>query len=504
MSLIKNNKNNEYQIRLEKLIKLKKNGFLFPNNFTTNSNAYDIHLKYNHLSKEKLLAIKQTVKIAGRIIQRRIIGKATFITLQDQNHTIQLYIKKNFLSHSHAYEKNIKELDLGDILAVEGIIFKTNTNQLTINCINTTLLTKSLRSLPNKFHGLTNQELRYRLRYLDLIINHDVKKIFKIRSQIIMIIRNFMNDNQFLEVETPMMQTIPGGANARPFVTFHNTLNEKMYLRIAPELYLKRLIIGGFHKIFEINKNFRNEGISSKHNPEFTMMEIYIAYENYQYMMQFIKKILMFISKTINNSYILKYKNYIFDFSKKYERLTMKEAITKYVPNVKCSDLNNIHGVTKIARELKIKYEANWTIGKITHCIFEKYVEKNLIEPTFITEYPIDISPLSRRNNINQHIADRFEFFLGGCEIANGFSELNDSEDQKKRFKEQLYQKNLGDEEAMFYDKDYIIALEHGLPPTAGLGIGIDRLIMMFTNQSSIKDVILFPTMRVNKQKNYI
>ncbi|CAL4324160.1 Lysine--tRNA ligase [Buchnera aphidicola (Eriosoma grossulariae)] len=496
-----NNNKNEYHTRLNKLIEIKKNGFLFPNTFKPNYSYKDIYLKYSHMNKEELKKINITVKIAGRIIQRRIIGKATFINLYNENEIIQIYIKSNNLLNPDNYFIYIQEWDLGDILGITGKIFKTNTGQLSINCINIELLTKSLRSLPNKFHGLIDQELRYRLRYLDLIMNQNVKNIFTTRSNIIKNIRNFMHNNHFIEVETPILQTIPGGASARPFITFHNTLNKNMYLRIAPELYLKRLIVGGFQKIFEINKNFRNEGMSTKHNPEFTMMEVYIAYADYKDMMKLIQNLLKKINHEINQNHITKYKNHIFDFSKNYEELTMKESIIKYVPNIKKEDLYDINKITKIMNKLKIKYDINWKIGKLINEIFEKYVEKNLIQPTFITEYPIEVSPLSRRNNLDKNIADRFEFFIGGYEIANGFSELNDSEDQKIRFNKQLIKQQAGDQEAMFYDKEYITALEHGLPPTAGLGIGIDRLIMILTNQNSIRDVILFPTMKTNQQK---
>ncbi|CAL4324294.1 Lysine--tRNA ligase [Buchnera aphidicola (Eriosoma lanigerum)] len=501
MSFKNNLNNNEYCTRLKKLNSIKKQGFIFPNNFKPNYNSNEIYLKYNFMTKEELKKINITFKIAGRILQKRIIGKATFINLKDQNQIIQIYIKEHNLINLNKYKTKIKELDLGDILGVEGTIFKTNTGELSINCKQIQLLTKAIRSLPSKFHGLTNQELRYRLRYIDLIINPCTKQIFQTRSTIIMIIRQFMNKNQFLEVETPIIQSIPGGATARPFITFHNTLDKNMYLRIAPELYLKRLIIGGFQKIFEINKNFRNEGISSKHNPEFTMMEIYIAYADYKDMMKLIKKLLITINKKINNNKKIQYQEHIFDLSKEYEELTMQEAILKYVPDIKLSDLNNIKKINNILNTLNIKYEKHWGIGKLTSIIFEKCVEKKLIQPTFITEYPIEISPLSKRNDLNNNVAERFEFFIGGYEIANGFSELNDSEDQKERFKEQIKQQKLGDDEAMFYDEEYICALEHGLPPSAGLGIGIDRLIMIFTNQTSIRDVILFPTMKIKEKK---
>ncbi|QJC28156.1 lysine--tRNA ligase [Enterobacteriaceae endosymbiont of Plateumaris braccata] len=486
--------NNEREARIKKLIKLRKNNNAFPNNFKINVTSDILYKKYNNINS--ILDKKLVFYIAGRIINFRIMGKASFIKIKDETGYIQIYLSTDSLSIKK-YQNIIKQLDLGDIIGIIGNIFKTKTGVLSIYSNKCYLLTKSIRPLPNKFHGLNNQEIKYRKRYLDLIVNDKSKKIFEIRSKIIFIIRNFMNKKNFIEVETPIMQIIPGGATAKPFITHHNTLNCDMYLRIAPELYLKRLIIGGFNKIFEINRNFRNEGISTQHNPEFTMMELYIAYANYTDLMIFFEKMLFYIGKKILNSNKLLFNNNEFDLSKPFNKLTMKESIVYHYPNIDYNHLNNFNKLIEISNMLKVKINYNWSIGKIISSIFEEKIINKLISPTFITEYPTEISPLARRNELDESITDRFEFFICGMEIANGFSELNDPEDQKIRFEQQMIRKNEEDNiQDQFYDKDYIEALEYGLPPTAGLGIGIDRLVMLFTNSTSIKDVILFPTLR--------
>ncbi|CAL4043401.1 Lysine--tRNA ligase [Buchnera aphidicola (Tetraneura ulmi)] len=500
---LKKNKKNEYKNRLEKLNKMKKKGFSFPNKFKPNYTAEKILKKFSQFNKEDLQKLKIKIKIAGRILQKRIIGKATFLSIQDNLHEIQIYVRQNDDFHHKKYKSFIKNTDIGDIISVEGKLFRTKTNQLSIYCNKVNILTKSLRSLPEKYHGLSDPEICFRKRYLDLITNEKSKKKFIIRSKIISEIRKFMNHHQFLEVETPMLHTIPGGATARPFMTYHNTYHTSMYLRISPELYLKQLIIGGFTKIFEINRNFRNEGMSFKHNPEFTMLELYMAYANYKDMMNILKKLLQNISNKVFGTKVIKYQNQEFDLSKPYNQLTMKESILKYVPSIKKLDLKNFDKLIEKSKKLGIKINKNWKIGELINEIFEKIIEKKLIPPTFITQYPIEVSPLSRRNDKKKKMADRFEFFLGGFEIANGFSELNDPEDQKKRFLEQSKLKKIGYKQVMNYDSNYITALEHGLPPTAGIGIGIDRLIMFFTNQKNIKDIILFPTMR-SSNKNII
>ncbi len=357
-------------------------------------------------------------------------------------------------------------------------------------------MTKALRPLPDKFHGLADQETRYRQRYLDLIANDESRHTFKVRSQVMSGIRSFMVEKGFMEVETPMMQVIPGGASARPFVTHHNALDIDMYLRIAPELYLKRLVVGGFERVFEINRNFRNEGVSPRHNPEFTMMELYMAYADYKDLIVLTEELFRTLTETILGSSVVQYGEQTFDFGKPFAKLTMKEAICKYRPETNVADLDDMDKAVAIAESLGIKVEKSWGLGRIQCEIFEETAESHLIQPTFITEYPAEVSPLARRNDDNPFITDRFEFFIGGREIGNGFSELNDAEDQAQRFADQVSAKEAGDDEAMFYDEDYITALEHGLPPTAGLGIGIDRMVMLFTNSHTIRDVILFPAMR--------
>lgn len=492
----KNIDNNEIKFRHKKLTELRKNNnIVFPNNFKINISLHEIYKKYNH---KNVFSEKELFNIAGRIVNLRIMGKASFINIQDYTGKIQIYISQNKVSQK-IYKNFLKKYDLGDIIGIIGYIFKTKTNILSIFCQKIYLLTKAIRPLPDKYHGLQDKEIKYRKRYLDLIVNKKTRYIFKKRSQIILNIRNFMHKQDFLEVETPMMHNIPGGALAKPFVTYHNTYNKNIYLRIAPELYLKRLIIGGFNKIFEINKNFRNEGISTKHNPEFTMMELYITYSSYKDLMIFFEKLFKKIFKIIFKNHLLKYNNYIFDLNKKFHKLTMKESIIFFYPNFSLENLEDSKKLMKIANLLNVKINQNWSKGKIIFEIFEEKIINKIIEPTFITEYPIEVSPLSRNNDLNPLFTDRFEFFICGMEIANGFSELNDPEEQKKRFKEQQKFKNINNDENIyknFYDQDYIEALEHGLPPTAGLGIGIDRLVMLFTNTQSIRDVILFPMLR--------
>ncbi|QCI21152.1 lysine--tRNA ligase [Buchnera aphidicola (Hyperomyzus lactucae)] len=487
--------NDEIIRREKKLLSMKKEGFSFPNSFQRNTTSKKIHKKYSINNRDELNTLNIEVSVAGRMIQRRIMGKASFFTIQDMEGTIQIYVKEKNIS-SELYNSNFKKWDIGDILGVIGILFKTKTGELSIYCNNITILNKSLKPLPDKFHGLSNQEIRYRKRYLDLISNNKLFNIFKTRSNIIMAIRKFLIKNNFLEVETPILQNIPGGANARPFITYHNEIKEKMYLRIAPELYLKKLIIGGFERIFELNRSFRNEGVSTRHNPEFTMMEVYIAYSNYKDMMQLIENIFKNITKVIFKNTKIKYLKYNFDFNKPFNRLTMKDAILQFNPTITLSDLENIKTIKKFAKSIGIKIKKTWGNGKIETEIFEKTVEKKLIQPTFITEYPVEVSPLARRNDTNPNITDRFELFIAGYEIANGFSELNDAEDQKIRFLNQIKQEKKSDQKNIFYDQDYIEALKYGLPPTSGLGVGIDRLIMLLTNQTSIRDVILFPTLR--------
>lgn len=490
--------NNELKARREKLAELRKQGIAFPNDFRRDVTSDKLHGEYGDKTNEELESLNIEVSIAGRMMTRRIMGKASFATIQDVGGRIQIYVSRDDLAEG-VYNEQFKKWDLGDIIAARGKLFKTKTGELTVHCHEVRLLTKALRPLPDKFHGLADQEMRYRQRYLDLITNEESRQTFIVRSKIMAGIRNFMVNRDFIEVETPMMQVIPGGAAARPFITHHNALDLDMYLRIAPELYLKRLVVGGFDRVFEINRNFRNEGVSPRHNPEFTMMELYMAYADYRDLIVLTEDLFRTLTKDILGSTTVQYGDQTFDFAKPFVKMTMKEAICHYRPETNVADLDDFDKAKAIAESLGIKIEKSWGLGRIQTEIFEEVAESHLIQPTFITEYPAEVSPLARRNDDNPFITDRFEFFIGGREIGNGFSELNDAEDQAERFAEQVRSKDAGDDEAMFYDEDYVIALEHGLPPTAGLGIGIDRMVMLLTNSHTIRDVILFPAMRPNK-----
>ncbi|HFT5242069.1 TPA: lysine--tRNA ligase [Yersinia enterocolitica] len=487
--------NSELQARREKLAALREKGIAFPNDFRREHLSDQLHAEYGSKENEELEALHIEVTVAGRMMTRRIMGKASFVTLQDVGGRIQLYVSRDDLPEG-VYNEEFKKWDLGDILGARGKLFKTKTGELSIHCSELRLLTKALRPLPDKFHGLADQETRYRQRYLDLIANDESRHTFKVRSQVMSGIRSFMVEKGFMEVETPMMQVIPGGASARPFVTHHNALDIDMYLRIAPELYLKRLVVGGFERVFEINRNFRNEGVSPRHNPEFTMMELYMAYADYKDLIVLTEELFRTLTETILGSSVVQYGEQTFDFGKPFAKLTMKEAICKYRPETNVADLDDMDKAVAIAESLGVKVEKSWGLGRVQCEIFEETAESHLIQPTFITEYPAEVSPLARRNDDNPFITDRFEFFIGGREIGNGFSELNDAEDQAQRFADQVSAKEAGDDEAMFFDEDYVTALEHGLPPTAGLGIGIDRMVMLFTNSHTIRDVILFPAMR--------
>ncbi|SUB83560.1 Lysine--tRNA ligase [Pragia fontium] len=487
--------NNELQARREKLVALREQGNPFPNDFRRDMTSDKLHSQYDEKENEELEALGLDVAIAGRMMTRRIMGKASFATLQDVGGRIQIYVSRDDLPEG-IYNEQFKKWDLGDIVAARGRLFKTKTGELSIHCHEVRLLTKALRPLPDKFHGLADQETRYRQRYLDLITNDDSRRTFVVRSKIMAAIRNFMVQREFMEVETPMMQVIPGGATARPFITHHNALDIDMYLRIAPELYLKRLVVGGFERVFEINRNFRNEGVSPRHNPEFTMIELYMAYADYKDLIALTEDLFRTLTQDVLGSTTVEYGDQSFDFGKPFTKMTMKEAICHYRPETNVADLDDMDKAKAIAESLGIKVEKSWGLGRVQCEIFEETAESHLIQPTFITEYPAEVSPLARRNDDNPFITDRFEFFIGGREIGNGFSELNDAEDQAQRFADQVSQKDAGDDEAMFYDEDYVTALEHGLPPTAGLGIGIDRMVMLFTNSHTIRDVILFPAMR--------
>jgi len=482
--------------RREKLTELRKLGPAFPNDFTPADSA--AALVEEHGLRDKDFFEEETVaaSVAGRMISKRIMGKASFFQLQDTGGKIQVFVQIAGIGEE-AYA-SFKQLDIGDIVAVEGKLFKTKVGELTVKADSIRLLTKSLRPLPEKFHGMTDTEQRYRQRYIDLIANEEVRETFRLRASIVQYIRQFFIDRNYMEVETPMMQVIPGGAAAKPFVTHHNALDMDLFLRIAPELYLKRLVVGGFDRVFEINRNFRNEGLSTRHNPEFTMLEFYQAYATYTELMDLTEVLLREIAENVMGSTTIAAadSDMTYDFEKPFERLTMVEAIAKYNPDIYEGDMHDVAVFKTIVESKGLKVDSAWGLGKMQTELFESTVEHQLLDPTFITAYPAEVSPLARRNDDNPQVTDRFEFFVGGREIANGFSELNDPEDQAERFRQQVENLAAGDDEAMHYDHDYVRALEIGLPPTAGEGIGIDRLVMMFTGAASIRDVILFPHMR--------
>jgi lysyl-tRNA synthetase, class II len=480
--------------RRAKLATHREQGIAFPNDFRRDALAQDLHDAHEHKEEPELEANPIAIKIAGRIMTRRLMGKASFVTVQDMSGRIQLYVRQDEIPEG-IYEE-FKQWDMGDIIGAEGVLFKTKTGELSVRVKQIQLLTKSLRPLPDKYHGLTDMELRYRQRYLDLLVNDTTRKTFIMRTRIVDCIRDFLKARNFLEVETPMMQVLPGGAAARPFITHHNVLDMPLYLRIAPELYLKRLVVGGFERVFEINRNFRNEGLSVRHNPEFTMLEFYQAYADYHDLMNLTEELFRKIAQDVVGNMQITYQEEVYDLSKPFTRMTLLNSILHFNPTLKAEDLATLAAAKKTAKQLEIPLQDGYGLGKIQVEIFEKTVEHKLKHPTFITEYPAEVSPLARRNDTNEFITDRFELFVGGREIANGFSELNDAEDQAERFQQQVNDKEAGDDEAMPYDADYVMALEYGLPPTAGEGIGIDRLVMFFTDSPSIRDVILFPHMK--------
>ncbi|MGA9852354.1 MAG: lysine--tRNA ligase [Gammaproteobacteria bacterium] len=480
------------QLRREKLAKLRELGVAFPNGFKRDALAADLHGLYGKHSPETLDKEQVRVHVAGRMMAKRVMGKASFAHIQDESGRLQLFLQKEALGESY---EDFKGWDVGDIVAAVGTLFKTKTDELSVRVEKLQLLAKSLRPLPEKFHGLADTETRYRQRYLDLIMSPDSARLFRTRTQIVQHIREFMNAVGFLEVETPMMQPIAGGAIARPFITHHNTLDMDLYLRIAPELYLKRLVVGGFERVYEINRNFRNEGVSTRHNPEFTMLEFYQAYSTYEDLMDLTESLLRSLAQALNAGTQISWQGETYDFGPAFRRLKLEDAIVE-VNHLERDKLRDVAYLRKVCEKLKMSVKPNDGAGKLQFEIFEKSVEANLKQPTFIIDYPIEVSPLSRRKDGDSFLTDRFEFYVGGREIANGFSELNDPEDQAERFKAQAADKAAGDDEAMFYDADYVRALEYGMPPTAGEGIGIDRLVMLFTDAASIRDVILFPLMR--------
>ena len=480
-------------LRRAKLDDLRSKGNAFPNNFKRNALAADLHSSYDSFKASELEKKKVAVSVAGRIMLQRIMGKASFITIQDLTGQIQAYIKSDNVDEE-TY-KEFKKWDLGDVVGIKGKLFKTKTNELTVEAESIFLLTKSLRPLPEKHVGLVDTEQRYRKRYLDLLTNEESLMVFKTRSKLISEIRNIFHEEGYLEVETPMMQPVPGGAAARPFVTHHNALDMDLYLRVAPELYLKRLVIGGLERVFEINRNFRNEGLSTKHNPEFTMLEYYTAFADYKDQMDFMQTLLNTLAKRVLGKSVIETEGNKYDLSKPFKRMTLIESIVKYL-GVDKGKLEDRKELEKIAKKLNVEKIKDVSNGKLQVEIFEKGVEDKLDQPTFIEGYPKDVSPLSRTQDEDSNYVERFELFIGGREIANGFSELNDPDEQSERFKQQVEQRASGDQEAMEFDEDYIEALEYGLPPCAGVGVGIDRLVMLFTGRSSIKDVLLFPQLK--------
>jgi len=486
--------------RRERLDALRENGQAYPNDFRRDSLADDLHKIHGGSDKETLESVGIRVSVAGRMMTRRVMGKASFAHIQDMSGKIQLYVRRDDLPEGLYAE--FKRWDLGDIIGAEGQLMKTNKGELSVHVDNIRILTKSLRPLPEKFHGLTDQEIKYRQRYVDLIINEDTRKTFAIRSSVVDFIRSYLKGDGFIEVETPMMHVIPGGAAARPFATHHNTLDIDLFLRIAPELYLKRLVVGGIERVFEINRSFRNEGLSPRHNPEFTMLEFYQAYADYEDLMNLTEDLMRKLVIEITGGTTITFQENEYDLDQPFTRMTVKESILHFNPDISVADLGSLESANAIAEKVGVHLQDSYGLGKVQVEIFEKTVESRLMAPTFITSYPTEVSPLARMNDDDPFVTDRFEFFIGGREIANGFSELNDPDDQAERFRKQAEDKEAGDAEAMRYDEDYITALEYGMPPTAGEGIGIDRLVMFLTDSPSIKDVILFPHMRPQGNAN--
>jgi lysyl-tRNA synthetase, class II len=488
-----NDENHLIAERRAKLAKLRERGGAFPNDFRRDALAADLLTAYGEKAAAALDAAPIRVRVAGRMRAKRVMGKASFAKLEDSSGAIQIFLQQTALNDVY---DDFKTWDIGDVVGAEGTLFRTKTGELSVRAERIVLLTKSLRPLPDKWHGIADTEMRYRRRYVDLIMNEESRRVFETRSAIVRYMRAFLDARGFLEVETPMLHPIPGGAAARPFKTHHNALDVGMYLRIAPELYLKRLTVGGFERVYEINRNFRNEGVSTQHNPEFTMLELYQAYADYADLMELIEMLFQGLADSLLGSRKLHYQGIEIDLSKPFARMSIEDIILANNADLDPMSLRDAAYLRRVCDQMKISYKDGDGPGKLQIEIFEKTGEHTLIQPTFAYGYPAEVSPLSRRNDQDPFITDRWEFFVGGRELANGFSELNDPEDQAQRFKDQVMRKDAGDEEAMYYDADYIRALEYGMPPTAGLGLGVDRLVMLYTNSPSIRDVLLFPHMR--------
>ena len=486
--------------RRRKLATRREAGQAYPNEFRRNAKAEDLHAAFGARDGEALADEGVPVAVAGRMMAKRVMGKASFARLEDMSGAIQLFFERDALPDG--LYATFKNWDLGDLVGVEGTLFKTKTGELTVRVASACLLAKCLRPLPEKFHGLADTETRYRQRYLDLVMNADSREVFRLRSRMITFMRRYLDTRGFLEVETPMMQPIPGGANARPFVTHHNALGVDMYLRVAPELYLKRLVVGGFERVYEINRNFRNEGLSTRHNPEFTMLELYQAYVDQVAMMDLTEDLLRVMAEALTGSRQLAWQGTKIDLGPAFHRVALEELVHEANPRLDTSRARDAGYLRDFAAGLEMHVEPDWGAGKLLAELFEKTVEPQLVQPTFVTGYPLEVSPLARCRDADPFLTDRFELFVAGRELANGFSELNDPEEQAHRFRAQAEQKSAGDEEAMFYDADYVRALEYGMPPAGGLGIGVDRLVMLYADQPSIRDVLLFPQMRPEDPAN--
>jgi len=480
--------------RRQKLAALRETGDAYPNDFRRDALAAELQAAHGDHDAQALSELGRTVRVAGRMMAKRVMGKASFAQIQDMSGRIQLFLARDLLPEA-VYDA-FRGWDLGDIVGAEGVLFRTRTGELSVQCTSIRLLTKALRPLPEKFHGLSDQEQRYRQRYVDLIVNPAVRDVFVLRTRLIGAIRRFLDARGFLEVETPMMQAIPGGATARPFITHHNALDMPLYLRVAPELFLKRLVVGGFEQVYEINRNFRNEGVSTRHNPEFTMLEFYQAYADHHDLMDLTETLLRGLATELLGASAFNYQGERIDFGQPFVRLGLREAILAHEPEATAADFASRAAAAALAARLGVTIAPADTLGHVELALFEARVEGKLRRPTFITDYPVEVSPLARPDSRRPSVTERFELFVVGREIANGFSELNDPEDQAERFRLQAAAREAGDGEAMYFDADYVRALEVGLPPTAGEGIGIDRLVMLFADQASIRDVLLFPTMR--------